>query len=579
LPGDQAAEKQPTQELSELSRLSRDIRVLLASQKEVLMRAGLAHPPGVLDGLARLADSLERIGRDLGAQEKEHGRLGALVDIGSVINSSLDLSTVLNEVMDTIIRLTGAERGFLMLKNSDGMLDVRTARGMDREALSGQAFEISRTIVERVARTGDAVVTTNAQEDPRFQSSQSVIGYNLRSILCSPLKVKGELIGVIYADNRVRTGLFTDRDRDLLTAFANQAAVAIENARLFETVKAALAEVTQIKNLMENVLASIASGVITTDFENRIILYNRAAEAILGVTSRIATGNDFSQVLPAMDSGLDRIIAEVRQDERRVVAYEVNPQLPERGQVNLSLNLTPLKDDRNTTQGVAIVVEDLTETKRLKNRYEIFQRMVSPAVIESLPLDPNELQLGGLRQEITALFADIRGFTTYSERLDPAELLDILNQYLGLAAEAVLLHEGTLDKFMGDMVMAIFNSPLPQPDHTLRAVRAALGMRYDIEDYRRSVEPSRRLAFGVGIHVGDAVVGMIGTRMRLDYSAIGDTVNVAKRIQENAQPDQILLSSTAYERVRDHVDVRPLDPIKVKGRQQPVEIFELMGMR
>ena len=204
--------------------------------------------------------------------------------------------------------------------------------------------------------------------------------------------------------------------------------------------------------------------------------------------------------------------------------------------------------------------------------------MVSPAVIESLPNDPKELKLGGQRQDITVLYADIRGFTTYSEKLDPAELLDILNKYLGLAAEAVLLQEGTLDKFMGDMVMAIFNAPLPQSDHTLRAVRAALGMRADIEAYRQTAAPGRRLAFGIGINVGDAVVGMVGTRMRLDYSAIGDTVNVGKRIQENARPDQILLSDTAYERVRDHVQVNALPPLKVKGRQQPVPVYELLSM-
>ncbi|MBI3359651.1 MAG: GAF domain-containing protein [Chloroflexi bacterium] len=569
----------PSRELTELGKLALDIRALLASQKELLTRAGLSTPPGVMDGLSSLGNSLGRIQKIVAEQDRERAQLAALADVGRVINSSLDLTTVLNEVMDTIIRLTGAERGFLMLKNANGELDFRVARGMDREALGGRAFEISRTIVENVARTGEAVVTTNAQEDPRFQSSESVIGYNLRSILCSPLKVKGELTGVICADNRVRTGLFTDRDRDLLAAFANQAAVAIENARLFETVKATLAEVTQIKNLMENVFASIASGVITTDVQNVITLCNRAAEHILGVNSRAVRGAPFEEGLPVLDTALGRVVDEVRTAERRVVAYEINPVMPERGRVNLSLNLTPLKDAEDQTQGVAIVVEDLTETKRLKNRYEIFQRMVSPAVIESLPNDPNELKLGGKRQEISTLFADIRGFTTFSEMLDPQELLEILNQYLGMAAEAVLLHEGTLDKFLGDAVMAIFNAPLPQPDHTLRAVRAAMGMRADIEAFRETVDPSRHLAYGIGINVGEAVVGMVGTRQRLDYSAIGDTVNLAKRIQENAKPDQILLSETAYSRVKDYVWVTPLEPIKVKGRQQPVPLYELTGIK
>jgi len=570
--------KLPSQELAALSRLSLDIKGLVASQSEALARAGLTAPAGALDGLTGLADALDGIQKVVAEHERERAQWAALADIGRVINTSLDLTTVLNEVMDTIIQLTGAERGFLVLKDASGALVFRTARGVDREELGGRAFDISRTIVERVARTGEPVVTTNAQEDPRFQTSESVIGYNLRSILCSPLKVKGQLTGVIYADNRVRTGLFTDHDRDMLTAFANQAAVAIENARLFESVKAALAEVTQIKNLMENVLASIASGVITTDIEDKITLCNRAAETILGIASRDVAGQLFGEALPAINSALGSVVEEVRTAERRVVAYEVNPHLSGRGQLNLSLNLTPLKDAVDTTQGVAIVVEDLTETKRLKNRYEIFQRMVSPAVIESLPNDPNELKLGGRRQEVSVLFADVRGFTTFSELLDPRGLLDVLNQYLGLAAEAVLLHEGTLDKFMGDAVMALFNAPLPQSDHTLRAVRAAVAMRADIQAYRGTVDANRRLAFGIGVNVGEAVVGMVGTRMRLDYSAVGDTVNLAKRIQENARPDQILLSDSVYARVKDYVVAAPLDPREVKGRRQLVQLYDLIRL-
>ncbi|HLF02995.1 MAG TPA: GAF domain-containing protein, partial [Anaerolineales bacterium] len=234
-----------SKELADLRKLALDIKSLLASQKETLAKARLNMPPGVSEGLTLLASTLERLSRSATEQEHERVQLQALASIGSVVNSSLDLTTVLNEVMDTIIKLTGAERGFLMLKNASGGLDFRIARNVDRETLQASSFEISRTIVDRVARTGEPVVTTNAQEDPRFGKQESVVAFNLRSILCVPLKVKGELTGVIYSDNRVRTGLFNERDRDILTGFANQAAVAIENARLFESVKQSLDEVTR----------------------------------------------------------------------------------------------------------------------------------------------------------------------------------------------------------------------------------------------------------------------------------------------------------------------------------------------
>jgi signal transduction histidine kinase len=162
-----------------------------------------------------------------------------------VINSSLDRSTVLNEVVDTIIRLIGAERAFLMLRNSEGELEIVTARNWERESLEPHEVEISQSIIAQVMHEGQAVVTTNAQTDPRFGHQVSVITYSLRSILCVPLTVKDTPIGVIYTDNRIREGLFTEKDRTLLTAFANQAAIAIENAQLYEAVRKHAQELEQ----------------------------------------------------------------------------------------------------------------------------------------------------------------------------------------------------------------------------------------------------------------------------------------------------------------------------------------------
>jgi sigma-B regulation protein RsbU (phosphoserine phosphatase) len=162
----------------------------------------------------------------------ERDELAALLHVTQMVNSSLDLDQVLNQVMDHIIQLTQAERGFLMLFNEDGELEFKIARNMDQEAIQTSSFSISRSIVQQVAERGQPVVTTNAQEDPRFRTRESVLNLRLRSILCVPLRVKGKVTGVIYTDNRIKAGIFGDRQRDLLTAFANQAAISIENARL-----------------------------------------------------------------------------------------------------------------------------------------------------------------------------------------------------------------------------------------------------------------------------------------------------------------------------------------------------------
>ena len=203
--------------------------------------------------------------------------------------------------------------------------------------------------------------------------------------------------------------------------------------------------------------------------------------------------------------------------------------------------------------------------------------MVSPAVIEQL--DPNSLQLGGKRTEITTLFADIRGFTTYSESLPPEKLVSILNLYLAAMAEAVLAEEGTIDKFMGDAIMAWFNAPIPQPDHTLRAVKTALAIRDSVEHLYKQLPLDSHLTFGAGIHFGDAVLGLIGTEKRLEYTAISDSVNTAKRIQENSARNQILISREAYERVKNQVEAKPLANITVKGKTQPIEVYDVIGLK
>ncbi len=554
------------------------IRQAIQKAHRALQAARVELPSGTLETLTQNEAGLERIGKLISEMETQFGHLRALAEIGSVVNSTLELDEVLRIVMDTIVQLTRAERGFLMLRDESNQLVTKVARNWEKESLNSSEAAVSRTVIQKVIEGGEAIVTTNAQEDPRLSGQESIVAFNLRSIVCVPLKVKSDLIGVIYADNRIRSGIFRESERDLLVAFANQAAVAIENARLFSSLKQTLAEVTELKNLMDNIFASITSGVITMDVSQNITLANRAAEHILGQTSKEIIGRSVNEVLAAISQDIQPHLSAVRQKDTSVVDLEFSPMVPSRGHVDWRFNLSPLKDAEQKTQGVAIVLDDLTERKRLEAQRRLFERMVSPAVIDQL--DPNKLQLGGKRAEITTIFADIRGFTTFSEKQkSPEKLVAILNRYLAAMADAVLAHEGTIDKFMGDAIMAWFNAPIPQPDHTLRAVKTALAMRASIEALYTELPVEERLFFGAGIHYGEAVLGLIGTEKRLEYTAISDSVNTAKRIQENSARNQILISADAYARVKKEVEVKPVTPMTVKGKAQPLEVFEVVGLK
>ncbi|MBI3761460.1 MAG: GAF domain-containing protein [Chloroflexi bacterium] len=438
---------------------------------------------------------------------------------------------------------------------------------------------------------GDLARILRRSETPLYilGTAPGALGGDLRAIallgalVFVPLKSEGRLSGWLALGLKRSEEPYSGDDLAFLEALADQSALAVENARLFNNLRRTLDQTMEMKNLMDNIFASIASGVITTDVRDQVTLFNRAAERILGIPAGAIVGQSYPVALAELGRRLQALIEQVKVEDRVEIGQEFTPEVPGRGPVNLRLSLSPLKDHAQATVGVAIVVDDLTEQRHLEDERRrikaTFERVVTPSVVEALLSDPANLQLGGRRQEITTLFADLRRFSTFSETLPPEVLIEVINQYLTLAGNAVLAENGTLDKYMGDAVMAIFNAPIPQSNHTLRAVRAALRMRDALEPHRNLLDNTYPLYFGIGITVGDAVVGNVGTPDLFNYTAIGDTVNLAKRLQENANPNQILLTAEAYSRVKDHVEAAALPPIQVKGRQAWEQIYEVKCLK
>lgn len=227
----------------------------------------------------------------------------------------------------------------------------------------------------------------------------------------------------------------------------------------------------------------------------------------------------------------------------------------------------------------SVVSQYLKERKERGRVTGIFGRYVSKSVVQEILSSKEEIKVGGIRKDITLMFVDIRGFTSMSEKMEPEDIIIMLNEYLDLCSRAVFAFEGTIDKFIGDGVMSIFGAPIEQKDHPERAVRAALQMQKESVKLAEGLQEryGRSVSFGIGLNSGPAVVGNIGSHDRLDYTAIGDTVNLAARLESNAKPGQILLSKETYERVKAIFKVTPLEPIKVKGKEKLVEIYQVEG--
>jgi len=225
-----------------------------------------------------------------------------------------------------------------------------------------------------------------------------------------------------------------------------------------------------------------------------------------------------------------------------------------------------------------------SEEREKRKARERFSRFLAPAIVDEVLRHEGSLQLGGEKRELTVLFADIRGFTSISEQLDPHLLLDLLNQYLTPMTDIIVSgHQGTLDKYMGDAIMAFWGAPRAQPDHALRACKAALAMLEELERLRAGWR-ARGLPdvdIGIGLNTGAMSVGFVGSQDRFyNYTVLGDAVNLASRL-EGANKEygtRTIIGRETWAQVREHVVVRQLDLVRVKGKREPVEIYELVAL-
>ena len=519
--------------------------------------------------------------------KRERNELETLYDIARVLNSTLEFDQVLRLVMEQVIQFVNAERGFLALINPmTNELDFTIALDKQGQTIDRSAYRNSRGTVIRVVKTREPILTDDAQIDDAFKEQESIMAYGIRSIMCAPLVVRDHCIGAVYVDSRINANLFGPKHRELLLAFCHQAAIAIDNARLFADLTRTIRQVNEDKQYMDNIFASIANGVITTDSSGIVTTFNGAAAKTLRMDPKSAIGMHHRDVFAARPQvGISELLqnARVQHEHGTMVTNSVDCDIPGAGEVNLNLYVSALLDTQNNHIGIALVIDDRTELKRseaqAKQVRRIFERYVHPNVVQQLIKDPMALNLGGETKEISVVFADIRGYTRLSESMAPEEMMNLLNSYLGIMVEEIWHQEGTLTAFIGDALMAIFNAPLLQEDHALRAVRAAWNMRRAVQKYQQDHPQEIPLAFGFGVNTGLGVVGNLGSTGRLqNYTAIGDVVNVAARLQSNASDNNILLNHATFLQVRQYVMASHLAALQVKNKSAPLEVWSLLGL-
>ncbi|MEB3341654.1 GAF domain-containing protein [Okeania sp.] len=566
--------------------------------------------------------------------------VSALLKATTTLGQSLDLETTLRAVMDQARNLMQADRStlFLLSKETNELwTKVATA---DRKKMIEIRIPADRGIAGYVASTGKTLNIPNAYTDPRFDpSTDEKTGYETRNILCMPVyNAKGELIGVTQLVNK-NQGSFTSSDEKFLLAFNAQAGIALQNSQLFENV---LVEKQYQKDILQSlsdvVISTDMQGRIVTINEAALeMLGCPIKHEVQGKTNgeiweEKLLGRNIWEVIPienlkfrledSLKHGTRQYVPEQnlrigsvlkKEGEETVYILAVpdhnNPNIyfpwGERTSTNIqqnyiqnnhknnsqfidlseinqvldkSLNLTvnPLTNPEGGVRGGLIVLEDISQEKRMK---KALYRYMTPGVAEQVMALGEDALLEGERKEVTVLFSDIRGYTTITENLEASEVVKLLNQYFETMVEAVFDHEGTLDKFMGDALMAVFGAPLPLENHALMAVKTALDMRLRLREFNLSRPNETKFKVGIGISSGEVVSGNIGSHKRMDYTVIGDGVNLSSRLESITKQYgcDIILSEFTYKLCSDYILVRELDKVKVKGKQQAVSIYELIG--
>ena len=563
-------------QLKGLKQRTDEAKSLLEKQQVLLQQRGIKMPINAIDRLWTLRSSIDKLSVGLVDSHMKLQQLRRLADTTALVNSAQETDEVLNQVMETVIQLTQAERGYIVLKNRHtGELEFTVARGLSAEETAIGGRIVSWTIINQVVEGGEPLLTVDAGADDSLAHSESIAGFSLLSILAVPLKVRDEVIGVAYCDNRVMAGLFKENELDLLTSFGQQAAVAIENARLFEDIRAQMALVEEMQIRLSNIFASIGSGVITINGDNCVIVCNEAAEGITGIDNDACNGLPLREVLHGVTEIFYENIEMVRHDHMQHLWAE---RFERHGQQKYwQVVASPLRDENHINRGVALVIDDLTERKEQEEQRRLLGTFVSEALLENIG-SISELDTSPTERTISAMFADLRDFTAFSEYLQPEDLMRIINRYLGAASDAVTTHDGIVDKYLGDAITALWNTQLNhQADHAIRALWAAKAIMEEVRALHAVVDPDHRLHFGIGIHTGHSVLGMVGGANRIEFAALGEATDDSKFLQENAEPGEIIISADTFALVKNHCEAEAIPPTKMKAGFEHHQVVYRVG--
>ena len=429
------------------------------------------------------------------------------------------------------------------------------------------------------------VTVVHSKEDKYF--TEGLLNENMNSAIILPLTASRKRIGILILNSKQRD--FYGKNRlHFLDAFTKLSAGLVHNAELLIEIKQRLKEIESLQRYQDSIFSSMTNLLITTDENGNIQYLNSAAQERLKKGDMI--GENFESFFKKALSR--KVLNQIRKSEethREVLGLE-GIYSGSDFEMDFSLNISPLKSRFGKHEGLILLFTDQSKEEELKQKMDVaveerrvvkdmFARYMSADVLKNLMAAPEQVQLGGDKKDATIFFADIRGYTSFSEGKEPEYIIEVLNDYFSEAVEIVIKYNGYIDKFIGDCIMAAWGVPVVNGvKDAVSGVSCAVEIQELVKSKNRKFFKGKasHLKVGIGMHSGPLISGNLGSSRRMDYSVIGDTVNIAARLEGVAGAGEVIITEQTRDLIGDRFKLKELEPVKVKGKDKPLHIFSVL---
>ncbi|MEZ2240866.1 AAA family ATPase [Microcoleus sp.] len=519
--------------------------------------------------------------------------ISTVMKASQAISGEIMLDKLLSSLMKILMESAGAQRGYLIL-SSQGKLLVEAEGAINSEQVTvlqsipvETCQELSSAIVNYVARTQETVVLDDAGREGQFTNDPYIQKNQPKSILCVPLINQSQIVSIVYLENNLTAGAFTPERVELLKVLSGQAAISIQNSKLYT-------EVRESENRLTQFLEAIPVGVSVLDASGKPYYSNRAAVQLLGkgVISEVAS-EQIPEVYQIYQAGTEREYPSAQLPTTRALSGEsatVDDMEIHQGNKIIPIEAwgTPIYDEKDNISYAIVAFQDITErkkaeTERIRFTAELFllnqayERFVPNQFLQFLDKSSIiDVELGDQVQlEMSVLFSDIRDFTTLSESMTPEDNFKFINSYLSRMEPVINENNGFIDKYIGDAIMALFSG---EADN---AVKAGIAMLHCLVEYNQNRANCGYppIQIGIGINTGTLMLGTVGGQNRMDGTVISDAVNLASRVESLTKNYgvSLLITQETYSRLENpsQYAIRTLDTVKVKGKSELVTVYEV----